>query len=114
MNKKYFLIAGLVFFIVIIFSQINARYKGKIMHRKFYSISISGKISKISVSTGTTFITINGIKYGFWPITNELNSNNIFSHTAKIGDSIFKPTYCDTLKLITYNKEYLYTFKKND
>lgn len=112
MKKAFPIIAIALLICIAIISQIHKRKKGKMQYKQFYTSSIHGIIQDVTASAGTTYFSINGKRYGFWPRRILTNKDYRFSIFAKHGDSISKPAYSDTLKLIKKNKKYLFTFKK--
>lgn len=83
-------------------------------YNHFNSSNVTGLIDKVGIKHKCSYIVLKGSdeEYIFNPVTGELNDFEIFELFAKEGDSVYKPPYSDTLKLITSEREYLYTFDK--
>jgi hypothetical protein len=80
----------------------------------FHQSAIYGKLSHIEIKYKMIYFSVVHQKkyYLFSPVTSELNDNKEFYHNAKRGDLIIKPSYSDTLTLITKDgKKYQYTFR---
>ena len=108
----------LVFFAIFI----GAVYYNFTLHDKpekkenlfFISSKIAGRLLEISAgSNGERFrVTNSDHVYVFKSAVSYLNGNEPFSSSAKIGDSVFKEAFSDTLTLLTKSgKVYRYTFQ---
>lgn len=116
---KHLLLFALLIFIclvpVAIWNQRNERRRGFQHFKKFNKANIEGVLLYVKLAyKGIAFrITGDTEEYVFYPYTNkELNNSSIFGYTATIGDSVIKPAYSDTLKLIKGNEVLKYTFAK--
>jgi hypothetical protein len=101
----------------IVYLYVGMRYSSKLglkNFRHFYSSDVTGIIEDVGIKNKCSFVVLKGSdeQYLFSPNTGELNDFEIFELFAKEGDSVYKPPYSDTLKLITSDREYLYTFDK--
>jgi hypothetical protein len=116
MAKKTLVLISLAIIVasVILYQSFKVKKKAKWNFDLFYNADLNGKISDMTVSVGVVYFKLekSDEKYGFIPITNELNNNMPFFNTAKIGDYIIKPVKSDILKLIKEGNIYLYSFKK--
>ena len=112
MKKIFPIIVVVIFACIIVISEVNGGKKAKRLYKQFYTSSIHGIIQDVTASAGTTYFSINGKRYGFWPRRILTNKDYRFSIFAKYGDSVSKPAHSDTLRLIKKDKEYLFTFKK--
>lgn len=107
----------IIFFILLgVFAYFHSIYLNRISLKrfnKFYSSNIEGIIScEVDGSIAGEFFCVNEEEFCFLPYTSEINNNSIFDYTAKIGDSVYKPAFCDTLLLIKPDHTYKYTFEK--
>jgi hypothetical protein len=115
MNKRNWLI--LLFALVsmlIIYSSIRVKKRGRVIYQKFYQSNIQGVIEEVKSSAGVTYFKLfnNREEYGFIPVTSILNNNNTtFSTIAQPGDKILKKAGSDTLRLVKTKRTYLYTFR---
>ncbi|MFY0255837.1 hypothetical protein ACDQ55_17990 [Chitinophaga sp. 30R24] len=116
MAKRTLILILLAMIVVsaILYQSIKVKKRAKRNFDLFYEADLDGKISDMTVSVGVVYFKLDKSdkKYGFIPITNELNNNMPFFNTARIGDYIMKPIKSDTLKLIKGDNIYLYTFRK--
>lgn len=112
--KVIFMGLGIGIIGLIVYDSFNTRRKGKENFEAFYRSSLNGRIESIVVSVGVIYFKLDNdtTEYSFMPYTNDLNENNIFSQTARVGDFMVKESFSDTLKLIKSGKEYLYVFHK--
>ena len=116
MKNKHVILSGLlILFIAVIIWNINKNNQlGKTFFRDFDTANMDGVILQIERGyNGTLFQLDNDSKkYVFYPyLDKKLNESNNFLYTAEKGDSIIKPAYSDTLKLIKGNKVLKYEFK---
>ncbi len=84
------------------------------MMETFHKSAIYGKLSNIQIKYKMIYFSVENQDeyYLFSPVTSELNDNKEFYNNAKRGDLVIKPSYLDTLTLITEEgKEYQYTFR---
>lgn len=76
----------------------------------FDKCSINGVINKISFSTGKVYVVIDTLEFQFFPKYEDMNNNIRFSHTAKVGDSLIKPAFSDTIYLVKPEGRIKYIF----
>ncbi len=116
MNKKLFFLSviSIVFIgtllISLLFSEGEKRFKAEFDH--FFQSNISGELIELKSSQNSNFkILKNELtkEFRFRPISKNVP---LFNYTAKPGDSIFKPSYSDTLVLKKQGISYKYTFVK--
>lgn len=118
MKKRYVLIGlGILFFV---FLRITISWYDRKTERElatFISDKIEGKITYVFGGTGGEGFRLSNSKNTYHFIFNNLYAFNHFvnfSLVAKIGDSVFKPSFGDTLELIKKSGEvYKFTFKKS-
>lgn len=116
-RKPYKILFFVLFFLgMITYDSLKKRERGKEAFRLFYESNLNGRLVSIQVSLGIVYITLDNdsSEYAFFPYVDDMNENHLFSTTARIGDSIVKRAYSDTLRLIKSNREYLYAFKKEE
>src|SRR5690554_5587887 len=114
-NVKSVWVFGIFIFILIaIWMQIKTNERAKKDYEKFYSANIDSHIKSVKIANhGSMIMLIGGESYIFYPYTDvNLNDRNKFNYTAKMGDRVIKPSYSDTLLLITSKGNLKYTFKK--
>ncbi|MBL7718442.1 MAG: hypothetical protein JNL72_06380 [Flavipsychrobacter sp.] len=116
MKKKLRIIVGVVVILTVLYaSTLLQTKKADREFDIFNSAQLSGRIIKIDrYSRASNFILDNNPEeFGFYPYTDKnLNNGEIFSRIAKVGDSVYKPAFSDTLALIRAEGTYLYTFQK--
>lgn len=84
---------------------------------KFYPTTISGKIEYVQAGKSGVFAKIYTMDTTFFFITDflyEKGTAHDFTRIAKINDSIYKPAYSDTIKLITKGREYLFAIQHGE
>lgn len=111
MKAKYLIIVVLFILAYIISTELIFHNRKRLLNES----NVQGIIEDLySSRDGIKFrIKHDSKSYRFYPKPCG-NFGKDFYDIANVGDSIYKPTYSDTLKLIKKNKVYLYTFKKND
>lgn len=100
---------------IAILHQVKNSQRGKEKFKNFNEANINGKLNEVKIGyKGSVFTLINdSTEYVFYPYTNQsINKAQIFNYIARKGDSIIKPAYSDTLKLIKSDEVLKYTFKK--
>jgi hypothetical protein len=113
------LIGILIIIAVVVYVNYSSERSVKLA-TKFYdhfnAKKIIGKIEYIGISHHGAKFRIEGVEdeFIFWPNTSKTNDCKIFTRCAEKGDTIVKPAYSDTLRLIKNGKEYFYTFGKPD
>lgn len=118
MKKRYVLIGlGILFFA---FLRITISWYDRKTEKElatFISDKIEGKITYVFGGTGGEGFELNNSNNTYHFMSNNLYAFNHFvnfSLVAKIGDSVFKPSFGDTLVLIKKSgKVYKFTFKKS-
>lgn len=116
-KRKMIMIAFILVLVVtgyVYFGGSYTRDRGKQFYSTFNSSDLRGEIEKIYIAYKGVALKLNddSTTYIFYPVTSQLNDNNIFDNVAEKGDKIIKPAYSDTLKLVKRDKIYLYTFQK--
>ena len=88
----------------------SKRWEDNFVH--FDSANINGELDYVRIGAHGVVFKLRGKenKFVFYPHTGMINDYKIFRLIAKNGDTIIKPQYSDTLRLIKNEKEYLYTF----
>ncbi|PQA96421.1 hypothetical protein SAMN05421796_101409 [Chryseobacterium piscicola] len=115
MKKGILLLIGFIFVIMLYFY-----YGGKYMDNKeeknyiqFNKKEINGNILDLKEYARGAKLRFKEGEVIFYPLTSQLNENNIFLYTAKKGDKVLKRPYQDTLTLVKENGVILkYTFMK--
>jgi len=110
-NKRLIVIVVITLTFFFIWEYLG-NYILKYRFNKFNNTSIDGRLTQISSDQGFSDIVVNNQEFKFDPNSENDNKATDFLDFAVIGDSIYKPTKADTLKLIHNGKTYLYTFKK--
>jgi|SRR6185312_4929831 len=118
MKKRYVLIGlGILFFV---FLRITISWYDRKTERElatFISDKIDGKITDVFGGTGGEGFRLSNSKNTYHFMSNNLYAFNHFvnfSLVAEIGDSVFKPSFADTLILKKKSgKIYRFTFKKS-
>lgn len=107
-------LAGIAGIVYLFFAMRSSAKQGFEDYKHFNSSDVSGIIKEVGVKHHKSYLILSGSneEYIFDPQTGELNDFEIFNLFAKEGDSVYKPPYSDTLKLIASEGEYLYTFRK--
>jgi len=83
--------------------------------KHFDSANIKGVIILVEIKNKAAGVKVdnNEGEFIFTPYVNKkLNDGRIFTSFAKIGDSLKKKAYSDTLELIKSGKSYKYTFRR--
>lgn len=116
MKKKIVISFALAILVVlyIFFAIRHARVVGNRLFIQFNSSNLNDEIENVQIVDKGVGITLknNNEEFVFFPITGPLNNYQIFNHIAEKGDTVFKPAYSDTLKLIKHDSILLYTFTK--
>ena len=112
MNKKKAIIlvntlGAVIFICIILLSKRNDEFF-KVDDKIFYSSQINGRIETIYANIGAVHVTLGSKEFVFVPISCVDNESKIFSSFAKIGDSLYKQSYSDTLTLFKHGKVYYY------
>jgi hypothetical protein len=93
----------------------TATKKNKIQFDIFNSSNLSGKISWLYASQGGVRFRLNGAEeiYMFIPRMTALNGYADFGEISETGDSVYKPSFADTLILakVMTKRVYKFTFK---
>ena len=115
--KKNILIIALITIAIIGYLLIAEIFGGKRENRHFHIFFASTITGQIEYTKGGYYGSVfkimgKDIEYVFYPYTDGINEKNIFHYLAVEGDSIYKPAYSDTLKLVKEGKVYKYTFQK--
>ncbi|WP_312298287.1 hypothetical protein [Chryseobacterium sp.] len=115
MKKKILILAGIAI-IVILYFYYGGNYmenKGKEYYNQFNKSSINSTILDLNEYARGVKLHLDNGEVIFYPITSELNENNIFIATAKKGDKVVKKPFQDTITLVRQNGVMLkYTFQK--
>jgi len=113
---KYLIIFGAVLVLpfAIYHEEVSIKREAKIGYKIFNRSMVDGKIIKISSSNGLSYIKLDNAdtEYIFMPRKTVINNDRNFYLTAKVGDSIYKMPYSDTLILTHKWQKYYYTFTK--
>ncbi len=116
--KKYNYIGAVIFLVIAFFYFYFAEKIDNTLTKKAYidfdTTNIYGVIKEVRIGYQGSVFKVDKLnkKFVFYPHTSELNQFKIFDQFAKNGDTVIKPKFCDTLKLIKNGKQYLYTFQK--
>ena len=106
----------LLFLIIVI---ISSHYWGIFNEKRtkeefetFFNSNIQGRISDVGILHKGNYFKIKGCdtSFVFYPYEIPVAGENNFIDIAEPNDSIFKPSKCDTLKLIKNGRNYFYTF----
>lgn len=97
-----------------IHEEVSIKREAKIGYKIFNRSMVDGKIIKISSSNGLSYVKLDNTdtEYIFMPRKTIINNGRNFYLTAKVGDSIYKMPYSDTLILTHKWQKYYYTFTK--
>src|SRR5690606_998470 len=114
MKPIYILVIIIVFGGIFIISSIEVSKRTKKDYKMFNKSDIKGVLLRGSSGSGIDrfYLKDDEKEYRFSPYTSELNDFEIFVHIAKVGDSIIKPAFSDTLILIHDGRILKYIFKK--
>ena len=110
--KLFFAIGLLLFLVIASFQMTKTNTKQINDFKHFDTTSLHGIItdSVYTISSGTV-VQINHEPFIFHPYASRLNNNTLFIAVAYPGDSLYKPAYHDTLRLVKKDKTFLYTFR---
>lgn len=116
MKRYIFIGLGLIFITLYLILGFLWDRKGNRNLTIFISTSIEGRLTYVYGGSGGESFRVNNSRntYNFLSNMNYWNNYTPFSEAGKIGDSVFKPAFADTLLLIKKSgRIYKFTFKKS-
>jgi len=112
------LLIGILLFIVITLAILTMKDSSRIKNlhklhpRLTVGDSIAGRVNKLHVEKGATFITIGRESYFIHTAANYLYLENHFSKIVTIGDSVIKQSGNDTIFLYKNNRKFIFVNDK--
>ncbi|WP_431612018.1 hypothetical protein [Chryseobacterium sp. 'Rf worker isolate 10'] len=101
MNKKILILLAVIS-VVLLYFYYGGNYmddRGKKYFNQFNKMSINDTILNLNEFSRGVKLHFKNKEVVFYPLTSELNENNIFLFIAKKGDRVIKKPFQDTLTL---------------
>jgi len=113
-ENKFVIIGFIICLIYFLIAQSMGTKRYNQYINEFNKVKINGKIEYVSKKhRGSLFrIEGNSVNFVFYPILSESNNFKQFYKFASRGDSIYKSTNSDILKLFKKDNVYIYEFQK--
>ena len=117
--KRFFFFLFLVISALVVWNWVQSYSARRFLEdlKHFESSNIKGVIILVEIKNKASGVKVDNNEGEFIfnaYINKKLNDDRIFTSFAKIGDSLKKKAYSDTLELIKNGKSYRYTFRKAD